>query len=406
MALAATRAPDIINRQSIPLSATSDQPVDDVPRPPVSASNDPADLQTGIPKEITAAELALAEAARKGDPATADLKEADPAKKPDAEAAKTDDEPLKVDQPDPDDAVDPKLPNWAQKQILAEKKKAREYRAAVEAAAKTKMGSPEWEAAIAMARDQVIQKEREAVKTAGKKQYDAEQALVTARAELEAIKAKGGVVEDKPAEDPRPTRDQFDDPDLYDNALTEWGEREGERKIAAKAAAATIEADRVAQEEAAREAHEAQAAEVARVKETWDTKVAEAKTRYDDFEEVVTKKHEDGGPLVTDAMTAAVMMVENGPDVAYHLGINVDESKRIAELPTPARQLIEIGRLAERLANPPRRARPAAPIEPIDGTGNEADTSEREPSMEEYAAKRMPQLQAQRRPFYPPSQIH
>jgi hypothetical protein len=405
------RAPDIIQNQSIPLAATSDAPVLDVPAPPISASNDPVDQQAGIKKEITPAEQAIAAAARKGDLATADLVD-DPAKpdpkaKPDAAADPVDDTPLKVDAADPDDVVDDKLPGFAQRAILAEKKRAREYRALVDAAAKTKMGSAEWEAAVNAARDQVIAKERDAVKTAGKEAREAKEALAAAHKELDDIKAKGGVVDPKPAEDPRPTRDAFDDPDAYDEALTAWGKREGVRETETQVAAAKVEEARVAKETADQEALDAQQAEITQIKTTWDGRVEEAKTKYDDFIEVTTKPAEEGGPLVTDAMIAGMMQVDNGPDVAYHLGMNVDEAKRIAELPNPARQLIAIGALAERLANPPRRARPAPPIEPIDTTrNNAADRSDEELDMEAYAAKRTPQLNAARKPFYPSSNLH
>lgn len=405
------RAPDIIQNQSIPLAATSDAPVLDVPAPPISASNDPVDQQAGIKKEITPAEQAIAAAARKGDLATSDLVDEttkpDPKAKPDDAADVVDETPLKVDAADPDDVVDDKLPGFAQRAILAEKKRAREYRALVDAAAKTKMGSAEWEAAINAARDQVIAKERDAVKTAGKEAREAKEALAVAQKELDEIKAKGGVADPKPAEDPRPARDAFDDPDAYDEALTAWGKREGVRETETAAAAAKVEEARVAQETANQKALDAQQAEITQIKSTWDGRVEEAKTKYDDFIEVTTKPSEEGGPLVTDAMIAGMMQVDNGPDVAYHLGMNVDEAKRIAELPNPARQLIAIGALAERLANPPRRARPAAPIEPIDTTrNNAADRSDDELDMEAYAAKRNGELMKAKRPFFPPSQVH
>lgn len=407
------RGPDIIQKQSIPLSATSDAPVLDVPRPPVSASNDPADRQSGVPKEISAEELALAAAARAGDPATADLGDdgkPKPAAVVEEEAEDTPARPRAAKKVEPNDPIIADLPkdspDWYRREVASIRRTEREKTDAAFAAAKAQVGDKAWDAALAATRDKVVAEAKAETAKALKEAREVRDALAARDTELADFRAKTPVVEDKPAEDPRPTRDQFEDPDLYDNALTSWGEREGERKVAAKAAAEKAETDRLAGEKAQQDANDAQAAEVARVKENWDTKVVDAKERYDDFEAVVTKKHEDGGPLVTDAMTAGVMMLDNGTDVAYHLGLNVDEARRIAELPTPARQLIEIGRLAERLANPPRRARPAAPIEPIDGTGNEADVSERELTMEEYAAKRMPQLQGARRPFFPANNIH
>lgn len=413
MALAASRAPDIIQRQSIPLSATSDQPVADVPQPPISASNDPSDRQAGVPKEITAAELAVAAAARKGDPDTADLKE------PTEPAAKTDVDPIVEDEPkkpraakkveadDPDIADLPANgPDWYRREVASIRRAERAKTEAAFAAAKAQVGDAAWDAALEATRDKVVGEAKAEAARALKEARDAKDAIAAKEAELVDLRAKVPAVDDTPAADARPTRDQFDDPDEYDDALTSWGEREGERKTAAKVAVEKAEVIRLADEKLQQEAHDAQAAEVARVKTSWDTKVEDAKTKYDDFEEVVTREHANGGPMVSDAMTAGLMMLDNGPDVAYHLGLNVEEAKRIAELPTPARQLIAIGALGERLANPPRRARPAPPIEPIDTTGNTADPSETELTMDEYAARRLPQLQQARRPFFPDGRLH
>ena len=48
MATAPLRGPDIILRTAPPLSATTDAPLTEVPKPPASASNDPADQAIGL----------------------------------------------------------------------------------------------------------------------------------------------------------------------------------------------------------------------------------------------------------------------------------------------------------------------------------------------------------------------
>ena len=106
-------------------------------------------------------------------------------------------------------------------------------------------------------------------------------------------------------------------------------------------------------------------------------------------------------------MAAAILQVDNGTDVAYHLGQNPEDSVRIATLASPVRQFIEIGRIAERLANPPRPAsRRARPVEHITDAPAQADTTEAEPSMEDYAKQRNARLNQERRPFFPPGGLH
>lgn len=404
MALAA-RQPDIIIRPSIPLAATSDQPVAEAPRPPESASAHPDDQSAGTPKEITPQEQAVGAAARQGDPATADAEAAADADAEGTEAKAADEAPLVPPNADIDsDAVADTLPGWAQRQILAERKKAREYRTAIEAAAKAKVGSAEWEAAVNLARDQVIQKEREAAASAGKKAREAEAGAEAARKELEELKARAAEPRaDEPANtDPRPARDAFDDPDAYDDALTEWATREGVRATEKKIATEKAAADAEAKEKADAEARTEHEAAVLRAQDAWKEKRTAAVEKYGDYAEVA----EAETLTVTDAMAAAMMLVDNGPDIAYHLGQNPEEASRIAAIGNPFAQGIEIARIAERLANPPRRRAPRVePIEPIDTGTNGADTSEQEPDMDAYYAQRMAK-QTARKPFFPQGGIH
>lgn len=404
------RGPDIIQNQSIPLSATSDAPVLDVPAPPISASNDPTDLQTGVPKEITAAELAVAAAARKGDPATADLTEDGKPKVPaqvDEEAEPKPRSAKKVEADDPIIADLPKeSPDWYRREVASIRRIEREKTAAAFAAAKAQVGDKAWDEAVAATRDKMVGEAKAEAAKAIKEAREAREATTAREAEIAELRAKVSVPEDKAAEDPRPTRDKFDDPDEYDTALTEWGIREGERSTTARiaadkrtadaeAAAAAAEEKKTTDEAAARQAHAA-----------WETKVAQATEKYPDYAELTTKEPEEGGPTITPVMAMAIQGADNGTDVAYFLATDTEESVRIAAIPNPVMQLFEMGRLAERLATPARRAPRAQPLEPIDTGTNTADTSEREPTMEEYAARRMPQLQQAKRPFFPASNMH
>jgi hypothetical protein len=379
VAPAVVRGPDIIIRTAPPLSATSDGPLGEINRPPVSASNDPADLARGVPKEMTMLEKAAADAARSA-AATAEPVEPEPdADLNEVEAGEDDAAAVAAKKAADLDAVPDEFevdgkkvptPPWAKREMT----KARNKQRAAEALAT----------------------EREAaVKTANA-------AAEAARAELAELKAKAEAQPPaKPAEpapvDLKPARDAFDDPDAYDTALTEWGVREGERKAQTKIegeqqAARDAEAQKTA--EATRATQEAEAA---RLNADWQTRRTAAIEKYPDYAAIV----EAESLKISEPMAAAILLAENGTDIAYHLGQNSDVAERIAAMPNPMAQLIEIGRLSATLAAPPQRRQPRPrPIEPLESNAAPADTSEREPSMDEWAARRMPQILSGNKPAF------
>lgn len=74
---------------------------------------------------------------------------------------------------------------------------------------------------------------------------------------------------------------------------------------------------------------------------------------HPDFDQVVRRMPADGGPSITTHMSEVIKASEVGPQVAYHLGKNVAESRRIANLP-PLQQAKELGKIEATLtANPP-----------------------------------------------------
>lgn len=105
------------------------------------------------------------------------------------------------------------------------------------------------------------------------------------------------------------------------------------------------------------------------VESSYEERVEQARdAKYHDYDEVVGKPFEQGGPAISDLMAEAIKLEANGVDVAYHLGTNVKESIRIAKLP-PLQQAIEIGKLAVKLAGqaPPTKKVSSAPspIRPV-----------------------------------------
>lgn len=390
VAPAVVRGPDILIRTAPPLSATSDAPLADVPRPPVSASNNGADQERGIPREITMLEKAAAEAARSAaagaDPAAASTDTTTETTGAEGQGEGGDDAAAAAAKKAADlDAVPDELeidgqkvptPPYMKREITKERNRRRDAEAArVTAEAAAKVAT---EAAAAAQRE-----------------------LAELKAKAEAPKPAEPVIESTP--DPKPTRDAFDDPDAYDTALADWAKREGvrevETRLATERTAAEAETTRKTQE-AARTAQEA---EQAKLNADWTAKRTTAVEKYPDYAEVA----EAEGLKISDPMAAAIVLSENGTDIAYHLGQNPDVAERIAGMANPMMQFVEIGKLAATLANPPQRRAPRnRPIEPIDTSAAPADTSEAEPDMETYAKQRMPQLRQQRAPFFPAGQIH
>lgn len=83
-----------------------------------------------------------------------------------------------------------------------------------------------------------------------------------------------------------------------------------------------------------------------------------------DFEEVVNR------PVFTPALAEALFANEQGPQIAYLLGNNEAEAKRIGNLP-PAQMMREIGKLEARFSAPGTKlvSGAPAPITPVIGPG-------------------------------------
>lgn len=231
----------------------------------------------------------------------------------------------------------------------------------------------------------------------------AQELIAPALRTIEALSAKAPPAPPEPAAAvpeaaaPRPRRDQFGDPDSYEAAVDQWYASE-----AARVARETVRAEREAAEQRAaaertraeQEAAQAkQRQEVEALSASWATQRTAAVEKYQDFAEVV----ENPALTITPAMAATIMQTANGADLAYHLGKNPAEAVRIAEMP-PVRQAFELGRIAAAL-NAPKAVVTAAPapITPLGATARANPKSPHEESMEEYAARRMAEMAAERK---------
>ena len=119
-------------------------------------------------------------------------------------------------------------------------------------------------------------------------------------------------------------------------------------------------AERKAQELLAQ--REAEAERVAML-DAYQDREEDARTKYDDFEQVAYNPKLP----VTETMAQTIQASEMGPDVIYWLGSNPKEAERIARL-SPLLQAREIGKIEARLgANPPAKktSTAPAPIAPV-----------------------------------------
>lgn len=231
----------------------------------------------------------------------------------------------------------------------------------------------------------------------------AQEQIATALRTIEALSAKPVAPTPDPVAAapepvaPRPRRDQFDNPDSYDAAVDQWHASE-----AARVARETVRAEREAADQRAtaertraeQEAAQAkQRQEVEALSASWTAQRTAAVEKYQDFADVV----ENPALTITPAMAATIMQTDNGADLAYHLGKNPAEATRIAGLP-PVRQAFELGRIAAALNTPKAVVTNApAPITPLGATARANPKSPHEESMEEYAARRMAEMAAERK---------
>jgi len=129
-------------------------------------------------------------------------------------------------------------------------------------------------------------------------------------------------------------------------------------------AKAKYEADKALKEHSEKQKAETHKQMQSRLTEAWEGKAERALVKYDDFEEVV------GEIQPTTPWAQALMEADNGEDIAYHLGKNLKEARRIAALP-PLSQAREIGKLEAKLAAEPEKpkthSKAPAPIAPLTG---------------------------------------
>lgn len=125
-------------------------------------------------------------------------------------------------------------------------------------------------------------------------------------------------------------------------------------------------------------------------KEAWGDIVAEARQQMPDFETVFT----DDVP-VSEAMADLIMEAENPAQLAYFLGKNRSEARRIASM-SPVEAAREIGRMEARLSPPKAKQISSAPkpVSTVTGKAHASGKSVEDMSYDEYKAHRLAQIKA------------
>jgi len=160
--------------------------------------------------------------------------------------------------------------------------------------------------------------------------------------------------DDQPQPPAPPKQEDFPDFAAYQEAMLD-------HRVEAK----LFEREQQARQQAAAERRQAQQAQAAQEGQQRAVKLVEiGRSKFDDFDEVALGDH----VRMTPAMVEAIGLEDKvGPDVAYYLGKKPDEAARIAALPS-ARQIMEIGRLAERIStNRNKITKAPSPIKPTGG---------------------------------------
>ena len=99
------------------------------------------------------------------------------------------------------------------------------------------------------------------------------------------------------------------------------------------------------------------------VLESYHDKEEEARSKYDDFEQVAYNPKLP----ITEVMAETIRSSDVGPELAYYLGTNPKDADRISRL-TPLAQAKEIGKIEAKLASDPpmkRTSSAPAPISPV-----------------------------------------
>ncbi len=180
--------------------------------------------------------------------------------------------------------------------------------------------------------------------------------------------------EGKPQEDAQPRQEDYDDYSKFLTDTAAWAGRQEAKKAMATEREAAKKAQAQGQHDRAQAERSHKAAEL----------FATGEDAYEDFVEVASSNMP-----VTDVMSDAIMDMESGHEVLYHLGNNPEEAERISKL-RPVSQVRELTKLEAKIAAPKPRPAPkkttsaTEPIKSVKAGGSPRKIDPDSMSTEEY----------------------
>ncbi len=163
-----------------------------------------------------------------------------------------------------------------------------------------------------------------------------------------------------------PKREHFEDYETYLEARTDW---RADQKVAA-----ALENDRRTRQQT--EQQHRQAADQQKLGQDWVKREQAFEKRTPDYADVVTRFVEENLSDYSPDARALIVESEAGPPLLYHLAHpdNAEDAERIAGL-SPRRQIIELGKLEEKVSAQPqaRTTKAPPPLEVVKG-GKSAST--------------------------------
>ena len=193
---------------------------------------------------------------------------------------------------------------------------------------------------------------------------------------------------------PEPVAPKIQPPDPNDFAGGQYDPRYVQAQLEYTRISAIEEAKAaVAQEYEQRAAYEREAQTKARI----ETAEAATRAKFADYDAVIEGITSDPRLAQNQTIRQAVLGLDNGPEIAYILGKNLDIAYEISQM-----NPIQAGmRLAELVNRAPRKiANAPTPIKPINGTGGIGKKSYSDMSTAEYIAARNAEERSKREARY------
>jgi len=213
-------------------------------------------------------------------------------------------------------------------------------------------------------------KVQERINQLTREKHDARQKNAELEKRLAALEAKPAT-EDKPAEAPK--EDDFDSYSDFEAAKDDH--------VASRAA--QVAYDRLKAEQSTKDSNSqanARQEELQSKKATFDQNVDSKRGNFEDFDEVAL-----GHTFMDADLAEQIFDMDKGPEVAYHIGANLDVAEKIYSM-TPvqrARELTKLEFSLEALA-PKTVSEAPDPITPIGGTDKSGNKSEGEMTDKEW----------------------